>query len=121
MIPVTTEQLELYRTAIEQQICTICNDRNRQGECTRPEADACALHMHLRLVVDAILSVGESPDVEGYLAALRARTCPHCHQDADGACALREAGECAPDAYILPVIEVIEDVAKTHGHGKWAR
>ncbi len=117
----TKEQLAPYADAIAHRICRFCNDRDAHGKCARPEDDPCALHAHLGLVVESILGVGEHPDVAPYLAALRAKTCPHCRQDESGACALRELGQCAPDAYLLPVIEVIEDVAKEQGHGKWAR
>ena len=120
MAEISTEQLEPYRKAIAERICTACNDRDVHGQCARPLDDPCALHAHLRLVVESILGVGEHPEVEPYVAALRAKTCPNCRQDEAGACALRELGQCAPDAYLIPLIEVIEEVAKTHGHGKWA-
>lgn len=120
MTNLTTDQLEPYRKAIAERICTFCNDRDVHGRCARPEDEPCALHAHLDLVVESILGVGDSPVVDPYVAALRARTCPHCRQDENGKCALRELSQCAPDAYLLPVIEVIEDVAKEHGHGKWA-
>ena len=121
MKKLTPEQLEPYAKAIATRICAFCNDRDIHGRCARPADDPCALHAHLDLVVESILGVGDSPEVEPYLAALRAKTCPHCRQDQAGACALRDLGQCAPDAYLLPVIEVIEDVAKSQGHGKWAR
>jgi hypothetical protein len=121
MNKLTTEQLEPYSKAIAERICAFCNDRDVHGRCARPADDPCALHSHLDLVVESILGVGDRPTVEPYIGALRAKTCPHCRQDEAGKCALRELGQCAPDAYLLPVIEVIEDVAKAHGHGKWAR
>lgn len=121
MTSLTPLQLEPYRKAITARICTLCNDRDGHGGCARPAADPCALNSHLDLIVDSILGVGESPEVAPYVAALRAKTCPHCHEDEAGNCALRDLSQCAPDAYVLPVIEVIEDVAKEHGHGKWAK
>jgi hypothetical protein len=121
MTSLTPAQLEPYSKAIAERICAFGNDRDGHGRCARPEDDPCALHAHLDLVVDSILSVGESPDVAPYVAALRAKTCPHCRQDEAGNCALRDLGQCAPDSYVLPVIEVIEDVARAQGHGKWAR
>lgn len=121
MASLTPAQLEPYRKAIIERICTLCNDRDGHGGCTRPAEDPCALNSHLDLIVDSILGVGENPDVAPYVAALRAKTCPHCRQDEAGNCALRDLSQCAPDAYVLPVIEVIEDVAKAEGHGKWAK
>ena len=120
MTSLTPQQLEPYRKAIAERICRFCNDRDDHGHCARREDDPCALHAHLDLVVESILSVGESAEVGPYITALRQRTCPQCRQDAEGACALRELGQCAPDSYLIPVIEVIEDVAKEEGHGRWA-
>ena len=121
MTKLSSAQLAPYRKAVAEKICSFCNDRDGRGGCARPDDDPCALHVHLDLIVESILGVGERPDVAPYVAALRARTCPHCRQDEEGQCALRELGQCAPDAYILPVIEVIEEVAKEQGHGKWAK
>ena len=120
MTKLTADQLAPYRKAIEEKICRLCNDRDVHGKCSRLIEDPCSLNAHLDLVVESILSVGESPDVEPYVKALRARTCPQCRQDEIGYCPLRDLAQCAPDAYLLPVIDVVEDVAKTHGHGKWA-
>jgi hypothetical protein len=121
MATLTPAQLEPYRKAIADKICTLCNDRDVHGKCSRPIEDPCALNSHLDLIVDSVLGVGESPDVDDYVKALRTKTCPNCRQDDAGNCALRDLAQCAPDAYVLPVIEVIEDVAKAHGHGKWAK
>ena len=117
MTKLTTEQLAPYAKAIAEKICSFCNDRDVHGRCARPADDPCALHSHLGLVVESILGVGDSPEVEPYLESLRATTCPHCREDEAGVCALRDLGQCAPDAYLLPVIEVIEDVARAQGHG----
>ena len=121
MAKLSDEQLAPYAKAIETRICAFCNDRDAHGHCARPADDPCALQSHLGLIVESILGVNEAPEVEPYIAALRRKTCPHCREDEAGACALRDLGQCAPDAYLLPVIDVIEDVAKEHGHGKWAR
>jgi hypothetical protein len=117
----TSDQIELYRLAVAEKICAFCNDRDGRHGCARPSYDACALRTHLDLVVESILGVGERTEVAPYVAALRAKTCTRCRQDDDGDCALRDLGQCAVDSYVLPVIEVIEDVARAHGHGKWSR
>ena len=121
MAKLSPEQLEPYAKAVATRICAFCNDRDLHGRCARPADDPCALHAHLGLVVESILGVGEAPGVQPYLDSLRATTCVHCREDEIGVCALRDLGQCAPDAYLLPLIEVIEDVAKEQGHGKWAR
>ena len=121
MTKLTPQQLEPYHKAITDEICPFCNDRDIHGHCARPKDDPCALDSHLDLIVDSILGVGEVPDVTPYIGALRTKNCPHCREDEKGTCALRDLAQCAPDAYLLPVIDVIEKVAKAQGHGKWER
>ncbi len=121
MTKLTALDLEPYAKAISEKICVFCNDRDGHGGCARPPEDPCVLQSHLDLVVDSVLAVGEKPDIEPYAAALREKTCPYCRQDEKGRCVLRELGQCASDSYLLPLVEVIEDVARRLGHGKWAK
>ena len=117
---ITSSRLDPYRRAVEAKICAVCNDRDVHGACARDPANPCSLDQHLDLIVDTVLSVGGSPEIDDYITAFRTRTCPKCRQDDEGFCALRRFGECATDSYVLMVVDVIEEVAKAQGHGKWA-
>ena len=121
MATLTPEQLAPFRIAVHERICAMCNDLGTHGHCARPADDACSLESHLDLIVESILEVGGHAQVDPYVAALRSRTCPNCRQDEAGDCALRDVTQCAPDAYLLPLIEVIEEVAMEQGHGAWAK
>ena len=66
-------------------------------------------------VVEAVLNVGGSDDVGDYVASLRGTVCSACNEDDRGQCVLRELAECALDSYLIPVIEVIEEVAVKRG------
>ena len=109
-----------YRDALRKRICAYCVDRDADGRCGRDAAESCALLVHVDLVVKAVLSVGESAYTKPYLEAIVRNVCPECRQDASGVCVLRDAGHCNLDAYLVPILEVVEDVARREGHGTYA-
>jgi len=113
--------LEPYRVAVRENICRLCLDRKIGGGCSRPAEDPCALDTHLDTVVSSILSVRDEDDIGAYVEALRAQNCTRCRQDADGNCELRDLVACSVDSYVLRVVEVIEDVARERGDGRWAK
>ena len=106
-----------YRDALGDRICSLCGDRE---SCGRTGELRCGLGRHVGALVAAVLEVGQSTDVTLYLDALRRHVCPNCRADAAGDCVLRDDGRCNLDACIVPVIEVIEDVARRRGDGAWA-
>jgi hypothetical protein len=113
--------LRPYRDALRERICAHCVDRRRDARCGRDADECCPLLMHVDLVVRTVLEVGDNAYTRPYLEAIVRDVCPACRQQAGGACALRDAGRCNLDAYLVPVVEVIEDVARREGHGSWAR
>lgn len=115
-----TTDLNLYREAVRENICRLCLDRVVGGSCSRPADDQCALETHLDSVVESILSVPEGEDIGAYVEALRTENCTKCRQDEDGNCEMRDLVACSVDSYVLRVVEVVEDVAQEHGHGRWA-
>lgn len=116
-----TSDLELYRDAVRESICRLCLDRMVGGGCSRPADDACALETHLESVVESILSVPEGKDIGAYVTALRTKNCTQCRQDDEGNCEMRDLVACSVDSYVLRVVEVVEDVARQHGHGRFAK
>ncbi len=115
-----TAELDLYRRAVREHVCRLCLDRRPGGGCSRPESDVCPLETHLEPIVESILSVRETDDIDAYVQALRTQNCTQCRQDEDGNCEMRDLVACSVDSYLLCVIEVVEDVARQHGHGRWA-
>lgn len=114
-MPPRTFDMAPFRTAVEERICSFCIDGNHEGTCNRSLASPCALVTHLEQIVRAVIAVGGKPDLGEYVARLRSDVCPTCRQDARGLCALRSLAECSVDAYLIPVIEVIEEVARRRG------
>lgn len=115
-----TSDLNLYREAVRENICRLCLDRMVGGGCSRPADDPCALETHLESVVESILSVEDGEDIGAYVEALRDKNCTQCRQDEDGNCEMRDLVACSVDSYVLRVVEVVEDVARAQGHGRWA-
>jgi hypothetical protein len=60
-------------------------------------------------VAQAIQSVS-SEDIHDYVEAIRAKVCAVCHdQQSDGSCETRQMVRCALDAYLLLVVDAIEE------------
>jgi hypothetical protein len=61
-------------------------------------------------VVQAIQSVN-SDDIQPYIEAIRRNVCSVCEdQSQDGTCETRRRVQCSLDAYLLLVVDAIEDV-----------
>jgi hypothetical protein len=113
----TLHSLEPYRAAIHREICGPCPDRLPHGGCGRSADSPCTIQTQLPALVDAILSVGGSPDVKDYERALREKVCPACRQDADGDCDWRAHCGCTLDSLLLEVIDVVE-ATRDEGEGR---
>jgi len=94
---------------LKKRICGVCTDRTIEGDCGREQPSDCALFRLLPQVVNAIRSV-DSHDIREYIGAIRRGVCSVCVQEAaDGSCKEREQVRCALDAYLLLVVDAIEE------------
>jgi hypothetical protein len=94
---------------LRKRICGVCTDRAADGECGREQPADCALFRLLPEVVSAIRSV-DSNDIRDYIAAIRRGVCSICVLERpDGSCEERQQVQCALDAYLLLVVEAIEE------------
>jgi hypothetical protein len=79
------------------------------GECGLEEPSSCALFRLFPQVAQAIQSVS-SDDIHQYIEAIRSNVCSVCHeQERDGSCETRQMVQCALDAYLLLVVDAIEE------------
>jgi hypothetical protein len=102
----TLEELE---AVVQERICRVCTDRTIDGECGLEDPSSCALFRLFPQVARAVQSV-QSDDILDYIRAIRAQVCSICaDQDAAGKCDKREHVECSLDAYLLPIIDAIEE------------
>ncbi len=101
-------------TIVRNRICKVCTDRTVEGECGLEQPSSCALFRLFPQVAQAIQSV-ESDDIQQYIEAIRQNVCSVCADHAaDGSCETRQQVRCALDAYLLLVVEAVEEAtAKT--------
>ncbi len=94
---------------IRNRICRVCTDRTVDGECGLEEPARCALFRLFPQVAQAIQTV-KSDDITQYIEAIRRNVCSVCaDQAADGSCETRQQVQCALDAYLVLVVDVIEE------------
>jgi len=94
---------------VRNYICGVCSDRMMDGTCGLEEPAGCALFRLFPQVAQAIQST-HSDDIQDYIDAIRRNVCTVCAaQDSEGHCGPRQQVQCALDAYLLLVVEVIED------------
>ena len=94
---------------VRNRICGVCSDRTVDGTCGLEEPDECALFRLFPQVAQAIQST-HSDDIQDYIDAIRRDVCTVCAaQDNEGHCGLREQVRCSLDAYLLLVVEMIEE------------
>jgi hypothetical protein len=90
-------------------VCSVCTDRTGNGECGLENPTSCALFRLFPQVAEAVHSVN-SNDIEPYLQAIRRNVCSVCTDQApDGSCETRRQVQCALDAYLLIVVDAIEE------------
>jgi hypothetical protein len=94
---------------IRNRICKVCTERTVNGECGLEEPASCALFRLFPEVARAIQSV-KSDDIHDYIEAIRNNVCSVCADRAsDGSCETRQQVRCALDAYLLLVVDAIEE------------
>ena len=96
-------------TIVRNKICGVCSDRTEDGNCGLEQPSSCALFRLFPQVAKAIQSV-DSYQINDYIQAIRANVCTVCEaQMSNGSCEMRRQVQCALDAYLLLIVEVIEE------------
>ena len=94
---------------VRNRICKVCTSRTASGDCGLEEPSSCALFRLFPQVAHAIRSV-RSDDIHQYIEAIRRQVCSICNEQAtDGSCETRQQVQCALDAYLLLVVDAIEE------------
>jgi len=100
------EELEAI---VRNRICSVCTERTTEGQCGLENPSSCALFQLFPQVAQAIQSV-HSNDIHEYIEAIRRNVCSVCKERAqDGSCEARQQVQCALDAYLLLVVDAIEE------------
>ncbi len=94
---------------VRNKLCRYCTDRTPEGCCGLERPEECALFRLFPQVVHAIQST-DSDNVNDYVAAIRGEVCVICQeQSTDGSCEKRHDVQCTLDAYLLLVVDAIEE------------
>ena len=94
---------------VRNRVCGVCTERTGDGQCGLEEPSSCALFRLFPQVAAAIQSV-KSDDIRVYIEAIRKGVCSVCAEQAeDGSCETRKEVQCALDAYLVPIVEAIEE------------
>lgn len=101
--------LEELEAIVRAKVCSVCSDRTVDGQCGLEEPLRCALFRLFPLVAKAIVST-QSNDIRDYIQAIRNTVCSVCVDKAsDGSCEFRRDVRCALDAYLMIVVDAIEE------------
>jgi hypothetical protein len=96
-------------TIVRDRICRVCSDRADHGNCGLEQPSSCALFRLFPQVAKAIQSV-HSDEITDYIQAIRKEVCSVCNEQiADGSCEVRHQVQCSLDAYLLLIVDVIEE------------
>jgi hypothetical protein len=94
---------------VRNRICSVCTERTTEGQCGLESPSSCALFRLFPQVAQAIQSVA-SDDIHQYIDAIRRNVCTVCEEQArDGSCEVRQQVQCSLDAYLLLVVDAIEE------------
>ena len=94
---------------VRNRICGVCTERTTDDQCGLEDPSSCALFRLFPQVAQAIQSVN-SNDIQQYIEAIRRNVCSVCQEQAqDGSCEARRQVQCSLDAYLLLVVEAIEE------------
>ena len=101
--------LEELEAIVRNRICGVCTERTAGGECGLEIPASCALFRLFPQVAQAIQAV-KSDDIHQYIDAIRRNVCTVCEEQArDGSCEMRQQVQCSLDAYLLLVVDAIEE------------
>ncbi len=101
-------RVDELETLVRSRICAVCTERTVEGACSTASS-RCSLFELFPLVAQAIAAT-DSDQVEPYIQAIRENVCSVCvEQRLDGSCDLRDQARCALDAYLIPIIDIIEE------------
>jgi hypothetical protein len=95
---------------LDAAICPVCTERREDGSCGLDRTSECPITPHLDGLLYAAATVN-SDRADPYVDAVRKAVCENCKYKATSAdrCDVRLEGHCALDAYLLPILEVVDE------------
>lgn len=92
-------------------ICPVCTDRRGDGSCGLENLSECPIDTHLQGLVYTAATVN-SGRMDRYESAVRKYICSECRHRTGPVdrCDVQLEGHCALDAYLMPALDVVDDV-----------
>lgn len=106
----TSQESRELEDRLKSLICPICPELQPNSLCGLKKLDRCPISIHLDGLVHIVSSV-HSDRMEHYVQKVRDEVCSTCRNPLfpRTGCDLRREGHCALDAYLLPIVEVVDD------------
>lgn len=102
---VTLNEME---KVLRKEICPKCARWTKDQTCSLPAGRQCAIFRSLPDVI-SIVHKTQSQRIDPYAEVLRLRVCAVCpHEDDHGTCPMRDHVDCALDAYLPMVVDIVE-------------
>jgi len=103
------KSLARLEEALRRRVCSVCVDRNVDGDCNLNARHECSLFERVPEIASALLRV-HSDTIDDYIAVIREEVCDNCpNQDESGFCHVREEVRCALDRYLLLIVDALEE------------
>lgn len=104
------QDLQELDRRLKEIICPVCVERGPTGTCNLSDLEQCPITLHLPGLVEVVRSV-HSDQMEDYLEKVRQDICTNCESALSplGQCDVRNSGHCALDAYLLLIVQIIDD------------
>ncbi len=94
---------------VEAEISPNCMHRMPGGVCWNPEEFPCPIHNNVAGIIEVVRSVS-SNSIDPYVRKLREIVCQKCQMlDESGECKLRDSLDCCLDAFIVPIVKIVEE------------
>jgi hypothetical protein len=109
----TQEDLEIYKQALNDKVCSLCQRFGYDEVCGKGENGICIIDQHLPKIVEAVLCTPKSNNITDYVVRLRELVCSGCPgQDDSGRCELRDLAYCTLDSFFILVVQTIEEASE---------
>ncbi len=115
------EDLQELDRRLKEIICPICVERGPKATCNLWELEECPITLHLPRLVEVASSV-HSDQMKDYIEKVRQDICTTCQSALSplSQCDVRDAGHCALDAYLLLVVQKIDEFLAEKAQAKSA-
>ena len=109
----TEQEMQRYHQVLKEHVCSLCCRSGYEEVCRIGKDKICPFDLHLKQIVEAVLSTPKSNSLSDYFPKLRELVCSKCErQDEHGVCDSRDLAYCSLDSLFALVVDAIESAGK---------